>query len=140
MPRDFLKNSEIMSIATQTTILLVDDDHQFRETLMDAMSLKGARVEGIANGKDALAALEGPLPSLIILDVQLPDTHGFELCRAIRHSPRTQDIPVILLSGRYTEAADRAEGLLTGAAAYLSKPVNPETLWEEVCYLLDRRG
>jgi DNA-binding response OmpR family regulator len=80
------------------------------------------------------------LPSLIVLDVQLPDTHGFELCRAIRRSPRTRDIPVVLLSGRYTEAADRAEGLLTGAAAYLSKPVSPETLWEEVSYLLDRRG
>jgi len=75
---------------------------------------------------------------LIILDVQLPDMNGFELCRALKKDERFRDVPVVLLSAKYTEPADRAEGLLTGADAFLSKPISLESLWDEVCYLLDR--
>ncbi|OGR56867.1 MAG: hypothetical protein A2X36_03190 [Elusimicrobia bacterium GWA2_69_24] len=125
-------------IATQTTILVVDDDDHFRETLSDAMALKDVRVEGAVSVRDALRHLSQHRPSLIILDVQLPDMNGFELCRALKKDERFRDVPVVLLSAKYTEPADRAEGLLTGADAFLSKPISLESLWDEVCYLLDR--
>ncbi|HBL15240.1 MAG TPA: two-component system response regulator [Elusimicrobia bacterium] len=125
-------------IATQTTILVVDDDDHFRETLSDAMALKDVRVEGAVSVRDALRCLSQHRPSLIILDVQLPDMNGFELCRALKKDERFRDVPVVLLSAKYTEPADRAEGLLTGADAFLSKPISLESLWDEVCYLLDR--
>ncbi|MBI3297693.1 MAG: response regulator [Elusimicrobia bacterium] len=128
-----------MTTATQTTVLLVDDDDHFRETLADAMSLKSVAVSGAGSAADALAALAaGALPQLIILDVQLPDANGIELCRRLKRDPRTKKIPVVMLSAKYTEPADRAEGLLTGADAYLSKPVNLDALWEEVSALVDR--
>lgn len=126
-----------MTTATQTTVLLVDDDAHFRETLADAMSLKDIRVECAGSADAAKLALSGSLPSVILLDVQLPDVSGIELCRQIKRDPRTKGVPVVLLSAKYTEPADRAEGLLTGADAYLSKPINIEALQEEIRYLVD---
>lgn len=129
-----------MSATTKTSILVVEDDAHFRETLSDAMALRDVEVEVATSGQEAMSALERRLPNLILLDVQLPDTHGFELCRKLKSSPRTQGVPIIFLSARYTEPADRAEGLLAGADAYLSKPVNLDALWEEVNYLLDKNA
>ncbi|MFA5140098.1 MAG: response regulator [Elusimicrobiota bacterium] len=126
-----------MDTATQTTILVVDDDDHFRETLSDAMALREVAVEGAISGAQALERIGLRRPSLILLDVQLPDVNGFELCRALKSDRRYCDVPIVLLSARFTEPADRAEGLLAGADAFLSKPISLETLWEEVRYLLD---
>ena len=122
------------------SILMVEDDLRFRETLADAMALRDVRVEGASSGAEALESLDRRPPSLILLDVQLPDTHGFELCRRIRGMYALRGVHIIFLSARYTEPADRAEGLLAGADAYLAKPVNLDALWEEVHYLLDKRA
>jgi len=129
---------EPMPVTAQTSILVIEDDGHFRETLIDAMALRRFRVQGAPTAAEAMKALEAEIPALILMDVQLPDAHGFELCRALKRSPRFKAIPVIFLSARYTEPADRAEGLLAGADAYLSKPVNLDVLWEEVEYLLDK--
>ena len=126
-----------MTTATQTTVLLVDDDAHFRETLADAMSLKDVRVESAGSVADARRALAERLPSVILLDVQLPDVSGVELCRQLKRDARTKGVPVIFISAKYTEPADRAEGLLTGADAYLSKPINIDALQEEIRYLVD---
>ena len=122
----------------QATILVIEDDPHFRETLTDTLALRQLKVHGVGTGADAAKALEGEAPSLILMDVQLPDAHGFELCRRFKRQPRLKDVPIIFLSARYTEPADRAEGLLAGADAYLSKPVNLDVLWEEVSYLLNK--
>ena len=127
-----------MTTATKTTVLLVDDDANFRETLADAMSLKDISVEGAVSADDALRAMGEKLPSLVLLDVQLPDANGIELCRRMKRDPRLKAVPVVMLSAKYTEPADRAEGLLTGADAYLSKPINLDALWEEIQYLIER--
>ncbi|TBR17568.1 response regulator [bacterium] len=126
-----------MTTATQTTVLLVDDDAHFRETLADAMALKDVRVESAGSVSEAKRALAEHLPSVILLDVQLPDVSGVELCRQLKRDPRTKGVPVVLLSAKYTEPADRAEGLLTGADAYLAKPINIEALQDEIRYLVD---
>lgn len=127
-----------MITATKTTVLLVDDDAHFRETMADAMSLKDVEVSGAGSAAEALSLLAEHLPSLILLDIQLPDANGVELCRRLKRDPRTKGVPVLMLSAKYTEPADRAEGLLTGAEAYLSKPVNFDTLWEEVRHIIKR--
>ena len=129
--------SEI-ALTAQASILIVEDDVHFRETLMDALALKRLRVNAVSSGRDAEAALERETPSLILMDVQLPDTHGFDLCRRLKRLPGLKNVPIVFLSARYTEPADRAEGLLAGADAYLSKPVNLDVLWEEVSYLLQK--
>lgn len=127
-----------MPITTKTSLLIVEDDPLFRETLVDAMGLKKIDARGVASAAEALKLLESYTPSIILMDVQLPDMHGFDLCRRLKRSERWSRLPIVLLSARYTEPADRAEGLLAGAEAYLSKPVNLEALWDEVSYLLDK--
>lgn len=128
-----------MTTATRTTVLLVDDDAHFRETLADAMALKDVAVVGAGSAAEAVAALAESLPAVVLLDVQLPDGSGVEVCRRLKRDPRTKRVPVVLLSARYTEPADRAEGLLTGADAYLAKPINVDALQEEIRYLVDNR-
>ncbi len=127
-----------METLIKTKILVVDDDDHFRETLKDAMELKNVSVTGAMTATEAFSSLSTTGPSVILLDVQLPDTNGVELCRRIRSDNRFRGVPIVLLSGKFTEPADRAEGLLAGADAYLSKPIGLDCLWDEIRYLLDR--
>ena len=123
-----------------TTIFIVEDDANFVETLKDNLAMRKVEIKTAASVTDALNVLEKWTPSVIILDIQLPDMHGFELCRILKKSPRLKDVPVIFLSAKYTEPADRAEGMLAGADVFLAKPVNPDVLWEEIRYLLDKKS
>jgi DNA-binding response OmpR family regulator len=127
-----------MNTMTKTPILIIEDDPHFRESLIDAMALKGFAAKGVASGAEALKAIEVSSPALIIMDVQLPDRHGFDLCRQIKRSLRLKRVPILFLSARFTEPSDRAEGLMAGAEAYLCKPVSMDTLWDEIQYLLDK--
>lgn len=121
-------------IAADISLFIVEDDEHFRETFADAMALQGVEVTGARCGYDALKLLQKCQPSLIIIDVQLPDIHGFELCRCIKRSERLKDIPVAFLtaSADYNDPRDRVEGLLSGAALFLPKPIDMEKLWEEI--------
>lgn len=122
-------------------ILIVDDDKNFIDTLRDGLKLKNADAEINVSetARGALDALTAAVPSAIILDIQLPDMHGVEFLRVIRESERLKKVPVIFISARYTEPADRSEAMLAGAAAFFSKPVQVEELWKELIYLLDKK-
>ncbi len=124
--------------ATRTEIFIVEDDDSFRDTFCDAMALKGISVEGARSGAEALRVLDGRRPRLIIVDVQLPDVHGFDLIKLLRRSAGLRGVPVVLLSAstRYSDPRDQAEGLEAGAAAFLTKPISMERLWEELGPLL----
>lgn len=121
-------------------ILIVDDDNNFIDTLEDGLRLKSvdAEIRVAKSAREALDALAAAVPSIIILDIQLPDMHGVEFLRVIRESGRLKKVPVIFISARYTEPADRSEAMLAGAGAFFSKPVDVEELWKEVKYLLGR--
>lgn len=122
------------------TICVIEDDAHFRETFADVMALRGVKVRGAATAAEGLAALQGPKPSVIVVDVRLPDMNGLDLCRRIRHIAELRGIPVILISAasRYNDPRDRVEGLLAGAAAFLPKPITIEDLWAEICAVLKR--
>ena len=121
-------------------ILIVDDDKNFIDTLEDGLKLKNvdAMITVAKSAREALDALAVEIPSLIILDVQLPDMHGVEFLRVIRESARLKKVPVVFISAKYTEPADRSEAMLAGAGAFFSKPVGIEELWKEIKYLLAR--
>ena len=126
------------SIAAGTSIFIIEDDELFRETFIDAMSLQGVKVDGARSGAEAIRLLHKQQPSVIIIDVQLPDIHGFELCRLLRRSDRLKSVPIVFLSAvaHYNDPRDRAEGLLSGAALFLPKPISMEKLWAELGQLL----
>ncbi len=122
-------------------LLIVDDDNNFIDTLEDGLRLKNvdAEITVAKSAHEALAALSKILPSLIILDVQLPDMHGVEFMRTIKETVRLRDVPVIFISAKYTEPADRTEAMLAGGGSFFSKPVDIDELWSEVKYLLDKK-
>jgi DNA-binding response OmpR family regulator len=82
--------------------------------------------------------VEEGLPDCIAADVMMPRRDGFQMCRALRRDAMTEGIPVILLTAR-AEAADEAEGLRSGADAYLTKPFDAEVLWTQVGNLIAQR-
>ena len=130
-----------MKTTAEVTIYIIEDDAHFRETFIDVMSLRGVEVQGAGTGEEGLRGLKDRRPSVIILDVQLPDVHGFELCRRIKRQEAFKKTPVIFVSAsaQYNDPRDRVEGLLAGASLFLPKPITMEKLWGEIEYLLKRR-
>ncbi|XHX81254.1 MAG: response regulator [Stenomitos frigidus ULC029] len=92
-----------------------------------------------ATGATGLTAIAEHQPALVILDVQLPDLNGFEVCRQIKLNPETAFIPVLHLSASFVQSQDKAEGLDSGADAYLAQPVEPIELVATVRSLLRMR-
>lgn len=122
------------------SICIIEDDAHFRETFADVMALRGVNVRGSGSAADGLISLKTHKPSVIVVDVRLPDVNGLDLCRRIRHMPELNGVPVILISAasRYNDPRDRVEGLLAGAAAFLPKPITIDDLWAEICAVLKR--
>jgi DNA-binding NarL/FixJ family response regulator len=120
-------------------ILVADDDPESRRAIAEALSRAGRQMALAADGDEALAIAERNRPALVIAEVLLPGASGYELCRAVkdRYGPR---VPVILVSDRRTEPADRLAGLLIGADDYVIKPVLPAELVVRVQHLLDGPG
>jgi DNA-binding response OmpR family regulator/serine phosphatase RsbU (regulator of sigma subunit) len=108
------------------TLLVVDDDPAKRYLLTTWLRRAGHTVTEAETGRDALGALDGI--ELVLLDVNLPDMSGYEVCRLIKGDPRTAAIPVIQVSATAIEVADRAHGLTQGADAYLIEPTEPAEL------------
>jgi DNA-binding response OmpR family regulator len=107
-------------------LLLVDDDEAKRYVLASWLKRAGHTVIEVATGQEALErATEA---EVVLLDVNLPDMSGFDVCRTLKSDPRTSAIPVIQVSATAVAVADRAYGLTQGADAYLVEPTEPEEL------------
>ncbi len=108
------------------TLLVVDDDEAKRYVIVTWLRRAGHTVAEASTGQEALSMVDGA--ELVLLDVNLPDMSGFEVCRRIKEDPQTAAIPVIQVSATAVEVADRAHGLTQGADAYLVEPAEPEEL------------
>ena len=91
------------------TILVVDDNEVKRYTLEHILRKGGFRIRSASSGEEALAMMSTK-PDLIVLDVQLPDIDGFEVCRRIKADPVTSSIPVLHVSATYVDSEDRILG------------------------------
>jgi serine phosphatase RsbU (regulator of sigma subunit)/DNA-binding response OmpR family regulator len=116
------------------SILLVDDDEAKRYVIATWLKRAGHQVTEVATGGAAFDLLS--TAELVILDVNLPDMSGYEVCRRIKSDPRTAAIPVIQVSATAVEVKDRAHGLTQGADAYLIEPADPEELLATVAAAL----
>src|ERR671922_1953600 len=108
-------------------VLVVDDDARVRRFLTSALGAAGFAVTATGIGAEGLR-LADARPDLIVLDVELPDLSGREVCRRLKASPDTATIPVLMLSGVFTDVADRSQALEDGSDAYLTKPVTTREL------------
>jgi PAS domain S-box-containing protein len=111
-------------------ILLADDNADMRDYLKRLLSHQ-YDVEAVTNGVEALAAIRQQMPDLLLADVMMPKLDGFELLRALRTDPQTQELPIVLFSARAGEEA-RIEGLAAGADDYLTKPFSARELLARV--------
>jgi len=119
----------------KTTILNIDDDHGTRYAISRVLRQAGFEVKEAASGREALKMAKEH-PDLILLDIQLPDINGFEVCRRIKSDPATSHIPILHLSAVRLEDHDKVEGLETGADSYLTQPISPRVLISSVKALL----
>lgn len=118
------------------TILHIDDNEANRYVVTRILQSVGFTVVEAATGTAGLVAVVEHQPTLVILDVRLPDLNGFEVCRRIKSNPETTFIPVLHLSASFVQSQDKAEGLDSGADAYLAQPVEPIELIATVRSLL----
>lgn len=115
-------------------ILLIDDDERLAEMLVSYLCARGYEVEHRATGAAGLAAARTERFDALILDVMLPDTDGFEICRTLRAS---SPLPILMLTARGDDL-DRIVGLELGADDYLPKPFNPRELVARLAAVLRR--
>ncbi|KAF0170729.1 MAG: response regulator receiver [Limisphaerales bacterium] len=105
-------------------VLAVDDTPDALRQLRDCLKALNAECFTCGSGNSAVEFLGKELVDLAIVDVSMPGMDGFEVCRAIKHDPRTADIPVILVTGDI-KSEDTNRGIELGAFDYLTKPVDP---------------
>lgn len=108
-----------------TRILVVDDDSGIRESLKDLFSLEGMDCSVAGSGKQGLEMAESTRPQLVVTDVQLPDMSGYQVCQTLKKDPALRDVPVVMMTGRFTEPGDRVQGFDLGAAEFFLKPFDP---------------
>ena len=127
-----------MSEDRRVTILVVDDDELKRYTMAHIVRRAGFEVVEAATGAEALHHISSG-PDAVILDVNLPDISGFDVCRRLKSDPTTTTIPVLHVSATFVNTEDRVLGLDSGADAYLTDVVSPIELIATIKALLRAR-
>ncbi|MEH2408379.1 response regulator [Nostoc sp.] len=116
------------------TILVVDDEANIRELLRQQLETEGYNVREAKDGVDAIHQIKIARPDLILLDVMMPQINGFDVAAVLKNDPHTADIPIIILS----IIENKERGYHIGIDRYLTKPIDPEKLLNEIGSLLSQ--
>ncbi len=122
---------------SKENILIVDDEEDVLELVRYNLDKNGYKLDTAASGEDALAKARAKIPDLIILDLMLPGIDGLEVCKKLKNDPKTQNIPIIMLTAK-SEESDIITGLELGADDYVTKPFSPKVLIARVRRILQR--
>ena len=120
-------------------IFIVEDDENIREIVIYALRSAGFDTIGFETGEEFLKALDAGLPSLVLLDIMLPQGDGLTILKRLRGTPKTKQLPVIMLTAKNSEY-DKVKGLDLGADDYISKPFGVMELIARVNAVLRRTG
>ena len=120
--------------AEDKTVLLVEDEDNIALALEFLVSRQGYGLKRVATGEGAIQSLEQDQPDLVILDVMLPQSSGYEVCQFIRESERLRDTKILMISAAGEMA--RRKGLALGADAFFIKPFDTKLLTREMATLL----
>jgi two-component system alkaline phosphatase synthesis response regulator PhoP len=118
-------------------IIVVDDDKDIRKLVESILSKEGFITTGAENGADAMKKIQASKPDLVLLDLQLPDKDGFEVCKDLRNDPSTKYVPIVFLTVQNLDSYKIA-GLEMGADDYITKPFNQTELLARVKAVLRR--
>lgn len=120
-------------------LIVIDDHHDTVELLKYNLVSEGYEVKAFFNAVDALKYVTTENTDLVITDWMLPEMDGLDLCRNLKHNPSTQDIPVVMLTGKSDEI-DVVTALEVGAEEYISKPVRIKEMLTRVKKILRRKA
>lgn len=109
-------------------ILIADDDDSLREVLREILQREGFEVALAPDGASTLKAALAEAPDLLVLDMNLPDIDGFEVCEKLKADARTRHIPILILTAEAQELPQRVRGLALGADDYMFKPISGKVL------------
>ncbi len=116
-------------------VIVVDDDKEIRDIITFVLTRDGFEITTASNGEQLHQELAQFIPDLIILDVMMPGEDGYQICNVLRGDPRTQQIPVIIMTAHAEDIYERISVDL-GAAEHVTKPFHPFELLEKVKGLL----
>jgi two-component system phosphate regulon response regulator PhoB len=108
-------------------VLIVDDERDLRTLLDFNLTQAGWRTAQAETGAEALVRARSLQPNVVVLDLNLPDVSGMDVCRLLRADPSTRELPILMLTARVAES-DRVQGLELGADDYLTKPFSVREL------------
>ncbi len=123
----------IMQDATSSghTILIAEDNAEQRSLLASVLRGAGYRVVEAADGEEAVALVRSERPGLVLMDVTMPRTSGWNAVRVLKGDPETSRVPIIVITG-LVGSWDRDASIAAGADDHIAKPVAPRQLLEEV--------
>jgi len=122
---------------TPKHILVVDDETDLVELISYNLKKEGFSVDSAFDGETALARIRKDRYDLVVLDLMLPGIQGMELCRMLRNDPKTEALPIVMLTAK-GEEVDKILGLEMGADDYITKPFSPRELVARVKAVLRR--
>lgn len=122
---------------TARRVFVVDDDPAMVDAVRAVLSTEGFEIVGSSDSTLALTDILREPPDVLVLDVNMPELSGWELCDILRRQSQTRDLPVLFLTGR-TEVRDRITAMQVGGTDHLAKPFRAEELREKVRALANR--
>ena len=120
-------------------IVIVDDEKDILELLRFNLEKIGYRTSCLLDGESAIREIRNSIPDLILLDLMLPGVGGLDICRILKNSDQTSDIPILMITAK-SEDSDIVEGFKIGADDYVTKPFSIKVLIARVNALLRRKN
>ena len=117
------------------SILIVDDSPTERRAISAALRGRGYRITTAEDGEEGLQKAKAEKPDLIVLDVVMPRSNGYQVCRKLKRMPETKHAKIIMLTSK-DQDSDRAWGMRQGADAYMTKPFEPNNLVNTISSML----
>lgn len=121
------------------TVLLIEDNEQNRYLVTFLLERRGFEVISAIDGPQGLELAGNRTPDLVLLDIQLPVMHGYDVARALRRLENLRDTPIVAVTS-YAMVGDREKCLAAGCNGYIEKPINPETFIAEIERFVRPRG
>ncbi len=112
-------------------ILVIEDNEQNIYLMTFILENNGYEVVQARDGREGIELAGRVKPTLILLDIQLPDIDGYDVARELRSNPALDDVPIVAVTS-YAMAGDREKCLDAGCVGYITKPINPETFVAEM--------
>ena len=119
-------------------LLIIDDDAHLRVSLAEVLELDGFECHQAGAAKEGILAAQKIEPEIVIMDIQLPDSSGFQICQELRK--RSKTMILIMMTGRFLSSEEKKQGFELGADEYITKPFDLAELSARIKQLLSRNA